>query len=163
MGRTRPDVKRQLAEDFGMLFDAAGVPRMAGRIFGWLMVCDPPQQSAADLAKHVGASKGSISAMTRLLQASGIVERFSIPGKRATYFRIKENPWAEMMTAKLRFITAFRGIAEKGLTLLANEPASVRRRLTEMRDTYSFFEQEFARLTQRLKQGQRRKGKARRR
>jgi len=141
-----------LTEEFGMLFEVSGVPRMAGRILGWLMLCDPPQQSAAQLAQRLGASRGSISTMTRLLETYGLVDRFTMPGERLTYYRVRQNPWLEMLGAKMRVLTAFRQVAEKGLDLLDDAPPAVRDRLTVMRDTYHFFENEFPLLIERLKQ-----------
>jgi hypothetical protein len=160
MAETVAEKKRHLAEDFGMLFEGSGVPRMAGRIFGWLMVCDPPHQTAAEIAASVGASKGSVSTMTRLLETFGIVERFTMPGKRLTYYRVKENPWLEMMAAKMRVITAFRGVADRGLELLAKDAPEVRKRLEIMRDTYRFFEGEFPKMVERLKRKRQRKAAA---
>jgi DNA-binding transcriptional regulator GbsR (MarR family) len=134
---------------------------MAGRILGWLMVCDPPRQSAAEIARHVGASKGSISTMTRLLVASRIVERFTVPGERVTYYRVADHPWVDMMHTKTRFITAFREVADRGLDLLSDQPPESRRRLEVMRDTYAFFEREFPKLVERLEQERKERGRFR--
>jgi hypothetical protein len=38
-----------------------GVPLIAGRILGWLMICDPPEQSAAERAEAIGASRASLT------------------------------------------------------------------------------------------------------
>ena len=48
------------AEEWGLLFERWGLPRTAGRIWGWLHVCEPPQQTAAQLVDALGVSKGSI-------------------------------------------------------------------------------------------------------
>ncbi len=69
---------KQFIEDMGILFEEMALPRMAGRIFGWLLMCEPLHQSAEELASVVGASKGSISSMTRLLIQSGVVERMGL-------------------------------------------------------------------------------------
>ena len=39
--------------------DEYGVPPIAGRILGWLMICDPPEQSAGEIAEAIGASRAS--------------------------------------------------------------------------------------------------------
>ena len=31
---------------------------MAGRMWGWLLICEPPEQTAADLAEALQASRG---------------------------------------------------------------------------------------------------------
>ena len=40
-----------------------------------MLICDPPAQSAGELADVLGASKGSLSTMTRLLIQVGLIER----------------------------------------------------------------------------------------
>ena len=40
---------------------------MAGRMWGWLLICDPPEQTAADIAEALQASRGAISGTARIL------------------------------------------------------------------------------------------------
>lgn len=49
MSETHDEVA-EFVEEFGIGLEASGLPRAAGRILAWLMVCDPPEQSAEDLA-----------------------------------------------------------------------------------------------------------------
>ena len=74
--------EKKFIEEVGIVFEQTGLPRMAGRVFGWLLISDPPYQSPAELAEVLMASKGSISTTTRLLLQLGLVERFIIPGER---------------------------------------------------------------------------------
>lgn len=141
--------RQHFVEDVGVLFEMVGLPRMAGRIFGWLLVSNPPHQSPGELAEVLQASKGSISTMTRLLVQIGLIERISLPGQRRDYFRIKLNAWSELTNQRLAQITAFRQLAERGLQLLQEEPPQSRQRLEEMRDMHAFYEQEFPRMLER--------------
>ena len=74
-----PDEKmaKQMAfvEEVGMAFEQSNAPRMAGRIIGWLLICEPEHQTSAQIAKVLKASKGSISTMTRFLTNGGIIEK----------------------------------------------------------------------------------------
>jgi len=133
---------KQFVEDAGILYEEMGWPRMAGRIFGWLLLCQPPHQSAEELAKVVEASKGSISSMTRLLIQMGLVERMGIPGRRDTYYRIKPGSWSELMRSRMSHLTAIRELADRGLNLIASNDPESRRRLQELRDFHAFLEQE---------------------
>ena len=54
-----------------------GLPPITGRIVGWLMICDPPEQSPAQIAEAIGASRASLTTNMRLLIASWIVTCFS--------------------------------------------------------------------------------------
>ncbi|MBM3154181.1 MAG: MarR family transcriptional regulator [Chloroflexi bacterium] len=143
---------KRLIEDFGIVFDEMGLPRMAGRILGWLLVCDPPHQSAAQLREMVGGSKGAISTMTWLLIHSGLVERLGMPGSRATYYRFKCGSWSELMKSRMSRVRAMRELSERGLSLMESESPEMRRRLEEMRDFYLFFEQKVLPLLDRREQ-----------
>jgi len=144
---------RQFIEDIGILYGDMGFPRMAGRIFGWLLLCEPPHQSAEQLATIVEASKGSISSMTRLLIQTGIIEKIGIPGRRDTYYRVRSGSWSELMRNRLAQLTAMRKLAEKGLELVADRTPKSRQRLQELRDFYAFLEREIPSLLDRYEQG----------
>ena len=139
----------QFAEDVGLMFEGVGMPRMAGRILGWLLVSDPAQQSLSEIAEVLQASKGSISTMTRLLIQIGLIERVSLPGDRRDYFQIKPHAWTRMAQQRLTQITAFRALADRGLTLLSNQDHHLQARLQEMRDIHAFWERELPLLNER--------------
>ncbi len=139
----RQQDQQHFVEEVGLLFEHAGLPRMAGRILGWLLICDPPHQSPGELAKVLQASKGSISTMIRLLIQIGLIERISLPGQRRDYVRIKSNSWNELFTRRMFMVSSFRQLAERGLTVLSDDHGQPQReRLAEMRDLYAFLERE---------------------
>ncbi len=158
MDDERQDEKKQFVEEVGILFEQSGLPRMAGRILGWLLISDPPHQTTSDLAEALLASKGSISTMSRLLIRIGLIERISLPGQRRDYFRIKSGAWHQMMKESLVQTTAFRQLAERGLRLLEGKSHLNRQWLEEMRAMYAFFEREFPALLERWEQ-ERKEGK----
>jgi len=139
---------KHFVEEAGLLFELMGLPRMAGRIFGWLLISNPPHQSLGELAESLQASKGSVSTMTRLLIQISLIERISLPGKRRDYFRIKINAWSQLTEQRLAQITAFRQLAERGLKLFEEENP-LRLRLEEMRDIHAFWERELPVLNDR--------------
>lgn len=144
--------QKHFIEEVGVLFEMVGLPRMAGRIFGWLLISNPPHQSPGEMAEVLQASKGSISTMTRLLMQIGLIERISLPGQRRDYFRIKPNAWSELTRQRMAQITAFRQLAERGLTLLEAESPQLRQRLEEMRDMHAFCERELPIMIERWEQ-----------
>lgn len=139
----------QFVEDVGLLLERRGHPRMAGRILGWLLICDPPYQSIDELADTLEASKASISTMARLLIQMDLLERIGLPGERRDYFRIKPGAWAELMRETLEEILIARRLTERGLELLEGKPAELKQRLKEARAMYAFFEEEFPTLLER--------------
>ncbi len=144
--------KKRFIEEVGLLFEQTGLPRMAGRILGWLLIADPPHQTTSDLTEALLASKASISTVTRLLIRIGLIERASLPGERRDYFRIRSGAWHQHFKESLAQTTATRQLAERGLELLEGEAHMNRQWLEEMRDMYAFFEREFPALMERWEQ-----------
>ena len=158
MGNNTQAEEKHFVEDVGIAFEQTGLPRTAGRIFGWLLISDPPHQSTSELAEALMASRGSISSMTRLLIQMGTIERISLMGIRHGYFHLRPDAWQHMIKHGLEDeIKMFRQLAEHGLELLADKTPLTRKGLEEMRDIYTFFEREFPALVERWEQE--RKGK----
>ncbi len=144
--------EKRFVEEVGMFFEQTGVPRMAGRILGQLIISDPPHQCTNELSEALTASKGSISTMTRLLIQIGLIERLSLPAVRYDFFRIRPGAWTHMIKQSGAQLTAFRQLAERGLELLENKSPLSRQWLEEMREMYAFFEREFPTLLERWEQ-----------
>ena len=71
----------------GRQFEEDGAPRIAGRLFGFLMLQDEPC-SLDDVAEQLQVSKGSASSNARLLEQLGIAERVTRAGDRRDYYQI---------------------------------------------------------------------------
>lgn len=138
--------KNQFVEEFGIYFERQQMPRMAGRILGWLLVCTPPHQAAEELMSALSASRGTVSTMTRLLINLGFVEKVGIPGERKDFFRLRPGVWETLFAARMGEITYLRKLAESGLESMAQDQAADRQRLNEMRLLYQYMEQETPRL-----------------
>lgn len=130
--------KKQFIEELSLVFEERGKPRISGLIMGWLMICDPPEQSFADLVEHLQVSKASISNMTRMLLQAGLIEKTRIPGERQIHFRIKEGAWSDVLKSEMDLIYAMREISKKGLELIKDETGTDRSRLAEMHKFYEF-------------------------
>lgn len=115
-----------------MLFESSGSSRIAGRVIGWLLICDPPEQTQSELVERLGVSKASISTELGKLEQMGVVERVARPGDRWTYFTITVNAWPDLMAKRLRGLEQSIAVADEGLALLADAPASRRARLVAM-------------------------------
>ena len=153
MNNMEQSVEKNFVEEVGIVFEQTGLPRMAGRIFGRLLISNPPHQSTDQLAEALIASKGSISTMARLLIQIGLIERLSLPGERLNYFRLRHDALRHMLKHGVEDeIKMFRQLAEHGLELLASETSLTIKWLEEMRDKYAFFEREFPTLLERWEQ-----------
>jgi DNA-binding MarR family transcriptional regulator len=104
-----------------------GMPPITGRILGWLMICDPAEQSATEIADAIGASRASLTTNMRLLTAGEYVRRRTRPGERTSYYRIDEDAWRRAIRRKLASLDSFRGITGEGLDLLGSNTVRAKR------------------------------------
>jgi DNA-binding transcriptional regulator GbsR (MarR family) len=143
------DKKQQFIEEVGLYFERVGLTRMEGRIIGWLLICDPPEQTMGDLVAALGASKSSVSVGLRTLTTLYLVEQVSIPGKRRDYYKASSDMWNRAFRARAHQLTELRQLAERGIALLGDEAPEQRLRLELMRDHNAFMEEEFVKLLDR--------------
>jgi len=105
-------------EQVAMYLARDGVPPIAGRILGWLMVCDPSEQSAAQISAAVGASRASLTMNLRLLTSMGFLTWRTRPGDRTMYYRMADDAWQAVVRRQIAGIASFLDITRQGLDLL---------------------------------------------
>jgi hypothetical protein len=115
-----------------------GFSPMTGRVFAWLLVCEPPEQTAAELAVALDASKGSISTAAGMLVRFKLVDRLRVRGERADRFRVRPGAWDDQIRDP--GTGTARALLAQGLEALADEPASRRARLEEMDAMYAWYQ-----------------------
>lgn len=147
------DKRASYVEDFGLLFEGFGLPRMVGRVLGVLLISQESEFSAEELAEALQASRGSISSATRSLIDMGLVQRRTRRGERRDYFRVKPNAWDEVMRRELESLKTFRQMAERGLGLIDPEDEAARQNLEEMREFYAYWETELPAVLERWEEG----------
>ncbi len=136
-------------ERVGRFWELSGGPRTAGRIIGWLMICDPPHQSAADLVEVLDISSGSVSTLTRQLMTLGMVERITFPGDRSSYFQLREHAWVRLIEGQMDVLYELVALVDAGRTLL---PAQRVDRVEELAAVTDFFLAAWPELVDRLRQ-----------
>jgi predicted transcriptional regulator len=136
-----------------------GLPQMTGRVLGWLLVCDPVEQTAAQVAEALEASKGSISAATNMLVRMKLVERLHVRGERADRFRIRPDAWDDQIRDQT--VDEARALLAQGLDALAGEPAARRARLDELDVFYAWWQARMPELVEEWQQYKKTKLKGR--
>jgi DNA-binding transcriptional regulator GbsR (MarR family) len=106
----------------GYCAEQDGLPRIAGRVLGWLMICDPPEQSAGEIAEGIGASRASLTTNLRLLASVGFVTSATRPGGRTTYYRLDDDAWERVVRRQVASLTSLRDITRDGLAVLGHQP-----------------------------------------
>jgi len=133
----------------GLYLGSVGMTPMMGRMWGWLLICDPPEQTASDLSEALHASRGAISGTARLLASAGLIRRTRRRGDRREYFTAPPGALRVLLTDAGAMYRRFREIAADGLVVMADRPPESRARLQEIHDAYAFFEREYPSLIER--------------
>ena len=129
-------------EEMGQALASYGMTPMAGRMWGWLLICEPPEQTAAELDEALQASRGAISGTARMLTTAGMIRRSTRRGDRREYFSAPPEAIDSFLEGAGRIYRRFREIAERGLDATSDRPPESRRRLEELRDVFAFVERE---------------------
>jgi len=154
MATTRQKDHEEFVEEMGIMMEHTGIPRMAGKIFGYLLLSHEPEISTDELVERLHASRGSISTMTRLLIQQGLIDRVGRARERRDYFRVKPDPWSRILKARMGQIIEFHNLIERGLEILSPKEALAYNRLREMHEYYEFMEAEFTAMLERWEHGQ---------
>jgi DNA-binding transcriptional regulator GbsR (MarR family) len=136
----------QFVEEMGQFLGSLGMTPMSGRMWGWLLICEPVEQTAADIAEALQASRGAISGTARLLANAGLIRRATRPGDRREYFSAPPEALDSMLASAGAIYRQMREIAERGLLATADRAPDARARLQEFHDVMTFVEREVPRL-----------------
>ena len=136
----------QFVEEMGQFLASLGMTPMAGRMWGWLLICDQPEQTATDIAAALHASRGSISGTARLLATSGLIRRSTKPGDRREYFSAPPEALDSLLGSAAGIYQHMRAIAARGLDSVADRSVESRARLQEFHDVMAFVEREVPRV-----------------
>lgn len=95
------EVATEFIEQMGLLTEEVGMPRIAGRIMGLLLLTESPLDLEG-IAERLQISHGSVSTNTRLLEQLGVVERLTTPGDRRVRFRLGTDPAGQFLERDLQ-------------------------------------------------------------
>jgi DNA-binding transcriptional regulator GbsR (MarR family) len=143
--------ERQYAEEVGLTLGGLGMTPAYGKLLGWLLICEPPGQSLAQLSEALGLSKGSVSTGMRVLERIGLVRRAAVPGMRGHVYEAAPDGLVEMASQAGAQYATIRHLMERGLALLDNDRSPRAGRLRVSRDFYAFIEREVPKLLQQFK------------
>lgn len=127
-------------ERMGLALEADGLPRIAGRVFGLLLISEEAR-SLDDLAAELRVSKGSVSTNARLLEQRGILERICRPADRRDYYRVPPDLFTHTMAQRLARWQRFHEAIGGARTTLPIRSRAVLERLEEYEAAYAFMSQ----------------------
>ncbi len=134
--------KKDFVNEFSLKFEEIGHSRIFGQILGWLLICEPRQQSFNDLMENLEISKASVSNITRILLEIGLIEKVRISGERQMYFKVKTDALSEFMDRQVKYIQEVKEILEKGYQYVLQEEQEDVVRLKRASQLYAFLSEE---------------------
>lgn len=125
-------------EEMGQYMGGYKLTPMAGRLWAWLLICEPTEQTAADLAAELQASRGAISGAAAFLSAAGMIRRVRRRGDRREYLSAPPGTFDTLLHSTGTTYTRLVEITEDGLAATADRSPSARARLQEVHDATVF-------------------------
>lgn len=151
---TKASPPDEFVERIAVAMEADGLPRIAGRVFG-LLLLNEEALSLDSIGESIGASKASASVNTRLLEQRGLIERVSLQGDRRDYYRAVSNLFVRTMEQRLAKWQRFHAIVNDGIESLDLSPV-VRARMKNFESEYESVREVLTAALQRcLAKGQR--------
>jgi DNA-binding transcriptional regulator GbsR (MarR family) len=132
----------EFVDRLGLFMELVGGSRTLGRVYGWLLICDPPKQSLTELAQTLSVSKASVSTVARQLPEGGLIERLPSSTRQHQY-RVTPGGFSSVLSAQLSRMKFGIDAADFGLSLLDETRAEQRERLEDFRDFCEFSAQDY--------------------
>lgn len=98
---TIEQIRQDFIEKTGMMFQAEGLPRTAGRTLG-MLIFDGEVVSFGDISTRLQVSRASVSTSVRLLEERGLVKRSNKAGERQDYFQLSADPYICLINGCMR-------------------------------------------------------------
>lgn len=124
-------------EQVGLNAEADGLSRIAGRLFGALLLSDAPR-SLDELAEQLAVSKASVSTDARRLLERGVVERIGKPGDRKDYYQLAPDFLVRVIRHRVSRWRALHDLGVEMRRTSPNQPAAVRERLDYLDAIHEF-------------------------
>jgi len=130
-----PDGVTRFIEQMGLSAQTDGVPRIAGRIFGYFVINGGPI-SFTQLAQELQVSRASVSTNVRILASIGFIERVALPGDRQDYYQLAASPFLRMIESYLLRMQRMQGILGAAIRNIPQDMQDTHQRLRQMDHFY---------------------------
>ena len=120
------DKETRFVERTGLIAEREGFSRIAGRIFG-LLLLSPVELSLEEIAERLSVSRASVSTEARRLQDHGIVERTSRSGDRKDYYHIAPNHYLRSLEQRFQTLQEMVALLTEGQRMEHLPPQTVER------------------------------------
>jgi DNA-binding transcriptional regulator GbsR (MarR family) len=124
------DAADAFIEQMGLIMAADGLPRIGGRLLGFLLITDG-DVSLDDIARRLRVSKPSVSTNARLLEQRGVIEKVTRVADRRDYYRIADDVIGRTMQQRLNRLQRLQSCIAGARTSMTGVPPTVATRLDD--------------------------------
>ncbi|WP_017240187.1 GbsR/MarR family transcriptional regulator [Streptomyces sp. SS] len=145
---TRPDgdgeeAVSRFVERFAAEMTAAGMQRMASRVFAALLASETASMTSAELAEQLRISPAAVSGAIGYLTQVGMVSRERDPGTRRDRYVLHNELWYETFTRRDQVLVRWEKVLNEGAETLGPDTAAGRR-TAETAEFFAFLHGEMA-------------------
>lgn len=126
------DEQAEFVDRLGLFFETLGASRTMGRLYGWLMICDPPERSLTELTEQLRISKASASTTVRSMVDAGLIERTPSSGRRHQY-RVAPGGWTRVLRVQFAGLHEGSSAVDYGLSIVPEDGGPQRERIEDFR------------------------------
>ncbi|MDQ4085648.1 MAG: MarR family transcriptional regulator [Actinomycetota bacterium] len=136
-------------ERFAQPMEVSGMPRMAARVFAYVLAEDSDRYTASDLAQGLRVSPAAVSGAVRYLVNARLLFREREPGMRSDLYRVYDDDvWSAIMGAQTAVFDQYLRGVDEALELIGTDGPGGRR-LLETREFFAFMQRETEEMMQR--------------
>ncbi|GAA3393877.1 GbsR/MarR family transcriptional regulator [Streptomyces roseoviridis] len=140
---TNDEAVARFVERFAAEMTAAGMQRMASRVFAALLASETGSLTSAELAARLRISPAAVSGAIGYLTQVGMVSREREPGTRRDRYVLHNELWYETFTRRDQVLARWEKVLREGADVLGPDtPAG--RRTAETAEFFAFLHDEIA-------------------
>lgn len=134
--RAKTDPVARFIEQMGLVAQLENLPRIAGRLFGLLLVEADTAFNLRELAERLRVSRASISTNARVLAQLGVIQRVAVAGDRQDYYQLSPDPFRKLVTGMLQKMTLAQQLIAKVAEEFPPDRAEAKHRVEKLANHY---------------------------
>lgn len=142
---------KELVESIGVYFQKDGRQPIMGRIWGYLLVSEPPYKTFDEIVTYLQASKSAVSNALTLLQYLNMVEYITFSGDRKRYFKVDFDGLEEYTMKAFDEIKEFKVLLKNINAVRSNKYPEIKNGITNLISMYDLFEEESRKILEKWK------------
>ena len=148
----------EYVEDMGLYYESVGLPKMAGRILGYIMASPEESICFDELVRVLHASKGSISGNLTLLTQRRLLVKTMKAGDRKSYYILSGAELFSILNAKIGSFNEVTAIMRRANELNKNPETAKYSQIAKIVRFYDFMARELPLLKEKWEKEESKRG-----